>query len=111
MEYNYHVDYEFEQVDACELNNMFSAFPDLKTVVIYGAGQDGRIICEHFESCGVDVLCFCDRDSGKQDRLHYGKPVISPEALFSGYAGTKIIVSVYKYRDEIIKSNSSGHGE
>jgi len=97
----YHVDYEFEQVDTGEFNSILATLPKMNTVIIYGAGHHGKLICEHLERRGISVICFCDRDQNKYDKPYYGKPVISPETPYSEYIGAKIIVSVYKYQSDI----------
>lgn len=101
MKYDYLVDYEFAKIDTCEFNRLLLEFPGINNVVIYGAGYQGKLICENLELRGITVECFCDKDEAKQAGLYYGKPVISPHELYAQAERKIIIVTAFNYQKEI----------
>jgi glycosyltransferase involved in cell wall biosynthesis len=50
-------------------------------VVIWGAGQTGRRLSRHLDSCGVTIDAFVDIDPAKIGRQLHDKPIVSPDEL------------------------------
>lgn len=49
-----------------------------ESVVIFGAGAQGRIAARYLKKLGLKIRCFADNDPGKQGTLTDGKPVVPP---------------------------------
>lgn len=69
-------------------------------VIVYGAGQIGKKVCEHFKQMQVPVHCFAvtSKENNPEDVL--GLPVLSIDAL-SSYATEFPVVVAVKDRDQV----------
>lgn len=85
-------DYEF----ISDIGGLFQ-----KEVIIYGAGRFGKRSAQLLQQIGVDVCCFCDRDSGKKQYL--GRPVIGISALekLAGEKDCLVVIGSIAYCEEI----------
>lgn len=50
-----------------------------QSVVIFGAGVQGRVAMRHLDKYGVKVACFADNDPLKQGTLLDSLPIVSPQ--------------------------------
>ncbi len=51
------------------------------TVVLFGAGELGKLALYALKTLDIQVDCFCDSDERKQGKLHCGVKTISPKEL------------------------------
>ena len=64
-------------------------------VLIYGAGNAGRSVCQFLEQQGIKVLCFIDR-SHSSGQTVLGKDVVSIEQAHSKYGGAmEVLVAIH----------------
>lgn len=49
-----------------------------ESVVIFGAGAQGRVVARYLKKLGIKFRCFADNDPDKQETLIGGKPVVPP---------------------------------
>jgi FkbM family methyltransferase len=64
-------------------------------VLIYGAGNAGRSVCQFLEQHSIEVLCFIDR-SHSSGHTVLGKSVISMEEAHSQYGGAiEVLVAIH----------------
>lgn len=76
-----------------------------KPVILYGAGCNGIQALSRLQREKVEVLCFCDSDTGKQSTVISGLSVISPEQLAGRYRDYPVFITpVSVYRDEILQT-------
>jgi len=69
-------------------------------IIIYGAGNDGKIIANKFNQCGIYNYAFCD--SYKKGGFLMGKAIYSPNILQNN-SHTNIILGSSKYYVDIYK--------
>lgn len=50
---------------------------DNNTIALYGAGQNGRWVCEYLLAMGYQVTCFIDNDKIKYGKYINDIPIIS----------------------------------
>lgn len=65
-----------------------------KTVIIYGAGNNGVLALEELKGYKANVVGFCDADKNKQGKLIHGKMVFNYEMLKALNANTNVIIVV-----------------
>ncbi|MDR1149556.1 MAG: FkbM family methyltransferase [Spirochaetaceae bacterium] len=65
-----------------------------RSVIIYGAGGMGRIICKILADYKINMECFCDADPQKQQSRFCAHHVISPESLTKNHNSALIILAV-----------------
>jgi len=69
-------------------------------VIIWGCGYSVRNNIKCWKEI-KKLICFCDRDSGKQKEGFFGFPVISPKELFSNHTDAVIVIGTGNYYEEI----------
>jgi MoaA/NifB/PqqE/SkfB family radical SAM enzyme len=87
------------------------AATDGKRIIVFGAGETARRFCE---ISGMNIDCFIDNDTGKQNRSFLGKPVLSPQMLLEpDVHGTVVILiaSLANYQDISDQLDSMGFHE
>lgn len=61
-------------------------------IVLFGAGDLGKLVLYALKELGIKVYCFCDSNKLKQGKLHCGLKTISPEQLLELGADTHIFI-------------------
>ena len=74
------------------------------SVILYGAGTDGKTLLDYCGAEGINVICFCDSDSKKWNEKFHGHSVISPSELMEKYPDSTVFISSVRAYHEILKS-------
>lgn len=75
---------------------------DLKKIIIYGCGYDGRANADILRKCGIEPLVFCVSDIAQEEKVD-GLSVISLMSVLERYSDCFILVSSRKYKEEMLK--------
>lgn len=61
--------------------NLLSEIHNKNSIVIFGCGENGRIIFDYFKknAIGKNVICFADNNSRKVIKRYKGKKIVRPE--------------------------------
>lgn len=83
------------------INNIDDLFN--RTIIVYGAGRDGKEIGSILLDAGLKIIGFCDQNKEMKECL--GCPVISLKKLvmITQKEASMVIVSSAKYREEILE--------
>lgn len=74
-----------------------------KPLILYGAGTEGFEFWNLLKFCGINPICFCDKNK-KGIEAHSGVAIISPKALLEQpYYEANILISSSMYTTEIEK--------
>lgn len=74
-----------------------------KKVIIFGAGNDGKMTLEILRQYGVDVEGFCDNNFKLWNGLLDGMSVISPDHLLANYRDCIVVIASRKYYLDMFK--------
>lgn len=72
-----------------------------KKVVLYGAGEVGKLMAEKLTLSHADFYAFCDRN--KAGETFFGKPTISPQEIIANSEQYIIIIVTLQYHKEVYK--------
>ncbi|MDR1069674.1 MAG: glycosyltransferase [Gracilibacteraceae bacterium] len=90
----------YEQIDAALLRERLASLARAR-VVIYGAGNFGKLVFNYLTQNGAEIECFCDQAEEKQAGAYCGKPVISLAALGRDWKDAVVLIAVYGRQAEI----------
>lgn len=79
-----------------------------KRLVLFGAGLDGQIAYEYFNSKKIDIYAYCDNNKEKQNTFLNGKKIISSDELMN--IENLLVVITIKTRVEEVKIQLSNMG-
>ena len=86
---------------ACKLHHLLHGFlNDRRTVIMAGAGQEGRAWQRLLASEGIAVSCWLDVDPRKTGRLLHGAPVIQPHDFQPSDEKMLVAIGVRGAREE-----------
>lgn len=72
-----------------------------KPIILYGAGAEGLEFLNVLQFCGINPICFCDKNKTGIES-HSGVAIISPKALLEKkYCEANILISSSMYKTEI----------
>lgn len=74
---------------------------DVKGIVIFGSGHDGKITKKILEKCKYLLSFFCDSDSAKVGKNVEGVKVISVGELTEKYSDHLVVLGSAKYAEEM----------
>lgn len=100
---------DIENINVEYINLAELSLPLIGECIVYGAGYQGRYVCQLAEACGVTVKCFCDGDRERLHKEYCGRSIISPEELSVDYADLPVVIGVDPLQvDAVIKVLKEG---
>lgn len=70
-------------------------------VLIYGAGNTGKLICAHLERLGIYVVGFVDQDKrGRQD--YCNRPLFSLDEVHEGLCSKQVVISIHNRQVDLV---------
>ena len=73
-----------------------------RPVILYGAGKAVGIVLVVCKKCGLSVTALCDSNrTGTYENGGVSLPIISPDELVENYANSSLIVTSWKFENEI----------
>lgn len=75
-----------------DLGKLSADWEHIQSIVLYGAGEVGRLCKSLFERLDLDIPFVIDQDTNKQGNLWLGAPIISYEKARPHLEGKKIVV-------------------
>lgn len=102
--------YEEESISEDEYNQYLNTRSDFirKTgssdVIIYGAGDEGKLTFEQLSSCGVNIPAFLDTYKvSNGENLYLGRPIITIGEYLGIYGDAPIVITPVHAKNEIKK--------
>jgi MoaA/NifB/PqqE/SkfB family radical SAM enzyme len=87
-----------ERVEEEEFFDALKLELENRPLVLYGAGQMGRLFLDSCHERGIEATAFCDRSvTGRRERIE----VIAPDVLKTRFFSALVIICSFRYRDEI----------
>lgn len=83
------------------LTQIIDTCRNFEHVIIFGMGMVGKSAWEILDESGIKVTCFCD-NSAQNCREVYGCKVLLPEEAVRAYPDAAYIISIIKYRAEVL---------
>lgn len=84
------------------LRQIIDTCRNLERIIIVGMGKVGKSAWEILNESGIEVTCFCDNNA-QNCREVYGCKVFLPEEAVRAYPDANYIISISKYRTEVLK--------
>ena len=70
-------------------------------IVLFGCGNLGTQLMEHFDDYKSRVMCICDNNQNKWGELLDNKEIRSPEDAFRSYPNALFVITVARGKEEI----------
>ncbi len=84
-------------------NKMIKKLKSYNELIIFGAGEYGRIIVEDLEQHGISTIqCICDNNPKVIEKEMWGYKVLTPESALLAYKDACFVITPKEYENEIL---------